>query len=42
MRRFSVAITFVIGAAAFHETNLRRKTLALAAVLAGIALLCLG
>jgi bacterial/archaeal transporter family protein len=41
MRRFSVAITFVLGAVFFHETNLRRKGLALALILAGIALLCL-
>jgi len=42
LRRFSVAITFVLGAIFFHETNLRRKGLALLAVLAGVALLCLG
>ena len=41
MRRFSVAITFVLGAFFFHETNLRRKGVALALVLSGIALLCL-
>lgn len=41
MRRFSVAITFILGALFFHERNLRRKGLALALVLAGIALLCL-
>ena len=40
MRRFSVAITFVLGALFFHETNLARKSVALALVLAGIALLC--
>lgn len=39
MRRFSVAITFVFGALFFHETNLRRKGLALALILVGIALL---
>ncbi len=39
MRRFSVVITFVLGAKFFRETNLRRKALALAAILAGIALL---
>ena len=39
MRRFSVAITFVLGALFFHETNLRRKSVALALVLTGIALL---
>lgn len=41
MRRFSVVITFVLGALFFRETNLRRKGFALALVLAGIALLCL-
>ena len=40
LRRFSVAITFVLGALFFHETNLRRKGLALALILAGVALLC--
>jgi len=40
MRRFSVAITFVLGAFFFKETNLARKGVALALVLAGIALLC--
>lgn len=41
MRRFSVAITFVLGALFFHETNLRRKSVALVLILFGIALLCL-
>ena len=41
MRRFSVALTFVFGARFFHETNLRRKALALAIILAGVVLLCL-
>ncbi len=41
MRRFSVVITFILGALFFRETNLRRKGFALALVLAGIALLCL-
>ena len=40
LRRFSVVITFVLGAKFFHETNLRRKALALAAILVGVALLC--
>lgn len=40
MRRFSVVITFVLGAVVFHERNLLRKSLALAAILAGIAMLC--
>ena len=41
LRRFSVVITFVLGAVFFHERNLRRKGIALAAVLAGVVLLCL-
>ena len=41
LRRFSVVITFVLGAKVFHETNLRRKALALAAILFGVVLLCL-
>lgn len=41
MRRFSVVITFVLGARFFHETNLRRKAFALAAILFGVVLLCL-
>ena len=41
LRRFSVVITFVLGARFFHETNLRRKALALAAILAGVVLLCI-
>ena len=40
LRRFSVVITFVLGAKFFHETNLRRKTVALAAIVIGIILLC--
>ncbi len=40
MRRFSVVITFALGAICFHERNLRRKTLALTAVLLGVVLLC--
>ena len=40
MRRFSVVITFVLGAVFFHERNLRRKGLALAAILVGVILLC--
>ena len=38
----SVVITFVLGAKFFHETNLARKAVALAVVLAGIALICIG
>lgn len=41
LRRFSVVITFVLGAAFFHERNLRRKAVALAAILAGVVLLCI-
>ena len=41
LRRFSVVITFVLGAKFFHETNLRRKALALAAILVGVVLLTL-
>ena len=40
LRRFSVVLTFVLGARFFHETNLRRKTLALAAIVLGVILLC--
>ena len=40
LRRFSVVIAFVLGAVFFHERNLRRKAIALAAILAGVALLC--
>ncbi len=42
MRRFSVVITFLLGAKFFHETNLLRKGLALTAILLGVILLCLG
>ena len=41
LRRFSVVITFALGAVFFHERNLRRKGLALLAILLGVALLCL-
>lgn len=41
MRRFSVVITFVLGALVFRERNLKRKGAALAAILAGIVLLCM-
>ena len=41
MRRASVVITFLIGARFFHETNLLRKSIALAVIIAGITLLCL-
>jgi len=42
LRRFSVVITFVLGAKFFHEINLVRKSIALAAILAGVVLICLG
>ena len=41
MRRFSVALTFILGARFFHETNLCRKGIALALILLGITLLCI-
>ena len=41
MRRFSVVITFLLGAAFFKERNLKRKGIALAAILTGVILLCL-
>ena len=40
LRRFSVVITFALGAVLFGERNLRRKGVALAAILAGVAMLC--
>ena len=42
MRRFSVVITFLLGARFFHETNLVRKGIALAAIVSGVALMCVG
>ena len=41
MRRFSVVITFILGAIFFKERNLKRKGIALAAILIGVMLLCL-
>jgi len=41
LRRFSVVITFALGAIVFHERNLGRKAVALAAILAGVVLLCM-
>lgn len=41
LRRFSVAITFVLGAVMFKERNLKRKGIALAMILAGVTLLVL-
>jgi transporter family protein len=40
IRRSNAALSFAAGALIFHEQNLRRKGLALAAILAGVALLC--
>ena len=42
LRRFSVVITFFLGAKFFHETNLVRKAVALTAIVAGVVLICLG
>lgn len=39
LRRASVVITFALGAWCFHETNLRRKALALLVIITGIVLL---
>ena len=41
IRRSSVVVTFVVGAIVFHEGNLKRKAVALATVLAGVAILTL-
>ena len=41
IRRSSVVLTFLLGGAVFHETNLLRKAAALAAILAGVVILCL-
>lgn len=41
IRRSSIVLTFFIGGAVFKEKNLRRKLLALLAILIGVALLCL-
>ncbi len=42
IRRLSVVLTFLLGAKFFHETNLVRKGLALAAIVLGVILLCIG
>ena len=42
LRRFSVVLTFVLGAKFFHETNLVRKAIALAVILFGVVLICCG
>jgi transporter family protein len=41
IRRSNVALSFAAGALIFRERNLRRKGVALAAILIGVALLCL-
>lgn len=41
IRRASVVITFFLGGAVFHETNVGRKAVALAAILVGVIILCL-
>lgn len=41
IRRSSIILTFFIGGALFRERDLRRKALALAAILLGVILLCL-
>ena len=41
IRRCSVVVTFIVGAAIFGEGNLKRKALALAAILAGVVILTL-
>jgi uncharacterized membrane protein len=40
VRRSSIVLTFFIGGAVFRERDMRRKALALAAILAGVAMLC--
>ena len=40
-RRSAVVVTFLVGAVVFREKNLLGKALALAAILAGVVLLCL-
>lgn len=41
IRRSSIVLTFFVGGAIFKECNIRRKAYALAAILAGVAILCL-
>lgn len=41
IRRSSIILTFFIGGALFRERDIRRKALALAAILAGVVLLCI-
>ncbi|HNX35625.1 MAG TPA: EamA family transporter [Kiritimatiellia bacterium] len=42
IRRSNVVLSFAAGVLLFHERNVRKKGVALIAVLAGVALLCLG
>jgi transporter family protein len=41
IRRSNVVVSFAVGAWLFRENNLRKKAVALAAILAGVAILCL-
>ena len=41
IRRSSVVVVFTLGAVLFAEGNLKRKAIAMAAILAGVAILCL-
>jgi len=42
IRRSNVVLSFAAGVLLFHERNVRKKGIALVAILAGVALLCLG
>lgn len=42
IRRSSVIITFFVGGAVFREKNIRRKAIALATILLGVLILCIG
>ena len=41
IRRSSIVITFFIGGAIFRESDIKRKAIALTAIVLGVALLCL-
>lgn len=41
LRRSSVVVTFLVGGAVFHETNLWRKGFALVSILVGVLVLCI-
>ena len=41
IRRSSIVITFFIGGAIFRESDIKRKAIALGAIILGVALLCL-